>query len=195
MTSVEQSNYLPELAARIRAEHQATADALKSSVEHGIAAGELLIEAKAKVPHGQWLPWLKENCAMSERTAQLYMRLAKNRKEIEEQIRNDVADLTMAEAAALLMLSSDARRLIRFAQNMGGLDPEEFVQAALDQRVALVGYHDKGYRVFAHCTPEGERDWHCLCSFSASSMATTPTQRLNTPNTSRRSSSWIRTNG
>ena len=77
------SNSLPELAARIRAEHEATGDALKSSVEHGIAAGELLIEAKAKVQHGQWLPWLRDNCEMSERTAQLYMRLAKNREPIE----------------------------------------------------------------------------------------------------------------
>jgi glutamine phosphoribosylpyrophosphate amidotransferase len=39
MTTIEQSNYLPELAARIRAEHQATAAALRTSVEHGIAAG------------------------------------------------------------------------------------------------------------------------------------------------------------
>jgi hypothetical protein len=39
------------------------------------------------------------------------MRVAKNRAEIEAQIRNDVADLTLSEAAALLMLSSDARKL------------------------------------------------------------------------------------
>src|SRR5712671_939062 len=52
------SNSLPELAARIRAEHAATGEALKSSIDHSIAAGELLIEAKAKVPHGEWLPWL-----------------------------------------------------------------------------------------------------------------------------------------
>src|SRR6516164_1016138 len=77
MNKVERSNYLPELAARIRAEHEATAASLKSSVEHGIAAGELLIEAKSKIPHGQWLPWLKANCAMSERTARDYMRLAR----------------------------------------------------------------------------------------------------------------------
>jgi Protein of unknown function (DUF3102) len=74
MTTIEQSNYLPELAARIRAEHEATAAALRTSVEHGIAAGELLIEAKSKVPHGQWLPWLNENCSMSERSASHYRR-------------------------------------------------------------------------------------------------------------------------
>ena len=36
------SNSLPDLAARICAEHEATSAALKSSVAHGIAAGELL---------------------------------------------------------------------------------------------------------------------------------------------------------
>jgi hypothetical protein len=103
VTSVETSNYLPELAARIRAEHQATADALKTSVQHAIAAGELLIEAKALLKHGQWLPWLQDHCVMSERTAQLYMRCAKNREAIEQNTQ-PVADLTLNEAAALLML-------------------------------------------------------------------------------------------
>jgi hypothetical protein len=78
MLSPEQSNYLPELAARIRAEHEATASALRSGIQHAIAAGELLIEAKAQLPHGQWLPWLKDNCALSLRQAQKYMRLARS---------------------------------------------------------------------------------------------------------------------
>jgi hypothetical protein len=49
-----ESNSLPELAARVRAEHTAVADALKDSLRHAITAGELLIVAKAQVPHGQW---------------------------------------------------------------------------------------------------------------------------------------------
>jgi hypothetical protein len=105
------SNSLAGLAARIRVEHEAVAVALRDSVRHAIVAGELLVEAKAQLVHGQWRPWLREHCAISERTAQLYMRVAKNRAEIEAQIRNDVADLTLSEAAALLMLSSDARKL------------------------------------------------------------------------------------
>jgi hypothetical protein len=98
------SNILPDLAARIRAEHEAASGALKSSVGHAITAGELLIEAKALVKHGQWLPWLQNHCAISERTAQLYMRCARSRKEIEANTQC-VADLTLNEAAALLMLS------------------------------------------------------------------------------------------
>ena len=80
---LSRSNSLTDLAARIRSEHEAVSTALKESVRHAITAGELLIEAKSQVQHGQWLSWLRDHCAMSERTAQLYMRTAKNRKQIE----------------------------------------------------------------------------------------------------------------
>ena len=70
---------------------------------HAMAAGDLLIEAKAQLKHGQWLPWLAKHCVISERTAQLYVKLAKKRTTIEkEQIRNDVADLTLNEERGLL---------------------------------------------------------------------------------------------
>jgi hypothetical protein len=74
---LNRSNLLTDLAARIRAEHEATSAALKSGVRHAMAAGDLLLEARQQVPHGQWLAWIKENCELSERTAQLYIRLAK----------------------------------------------------------------------------------------------------------------------
>ena len=46
------SNSLPDLAARIRAEHEAVDQSLKSSVAHAMAAGDMLIEAKSLVKHG-----------------------------------------------------------------------------------------------------------------------------------------------
>ena len=165
-SDLARSNSLTDLAARIVAEHQAVSTALKDSVRHAIAAGELLIEAKGQLKHGQWLPWLKDHCTISERTAQLYMRVAKNREEVEKQIRNGVADLNLNEAAAMLMLSSDVRKLLEFARGCNGLSGEQIIQAALDQRVALMGViEDSSYRVFAHCTPEGERDWYLFILF------------------------------
>jgi hypothetical protein len=97
------SNSLTDLAARIKTEHKATSDALNSSVEHSIKAGELLLEAKAQLKHGQWLPWLKDHCQISERTARLYMRVAKNKTEI-----GNVADLTVRGAVALLASPLDS---------------------------------------------------------------------------------------
>lgn len=61
---------LPDIAAQIRGE-------LRAGALHAAAAGTLLTQAKAALPHGEWLPWLAEHCQMSDRVAQNYMRLAK----------------------------------------------------------------------------------------------------------------------
>jgi hypothetical protein len=97
------SNSLADLAARINAEHEAAGGALKRSLQHAIAAGELLLEAKDQLKHGQWLPWLKGHCQISERTVRLYMRVAKNTAQI-----GNVADLTVRGAVALLASPLDS---------------------------------------------------------------------------------------
>jgi hypothetical protein len=102
---LSRSNSLVDLAARIQVEHMAVADALKDSVRHAIAAGEMLIEAKAKVGHGQWLPWLA-SCGVSERNAQRYMRLARHRDVIEANP-TCVSDLGINGALALLTAPRD----------------------------------------------------------------------------------------
>jgi hypothetical protein len=75
-TDLATSNSLADLGARINEAHtSAIAHAVKS-VEHAVACGQMLLEAKAKVPHGQWLPWLRKNITFGERSAQGYMRIA-----------------------------------------------------------------------------------------------------------------------
>ena len=69
-------NRLAVLAREIRIRHAGVKIAAEVASEHAIAAGNALIEAKALVAHGQWLPWLDSHCGFSERTAQLYMRIA-----------------------------------------------------------------------------------------------------------------------
>lgn len=48
---------------------------LKMTVRKAIYVGQLLIEQKEYVGHGNWLPWLERNVDLSERTAQKYMNL------------------------------------------------------------------------------------------------------------------------
>ena len=150
-------NSLPDLAVRIKAEHEAVTLALNESVRHAIAAGELLIEAKAQLQHGQWLPWLRDRCNISERTAQLYMRVAKNWDEIEAQMRNGVADLSLNEAAALLMLSSDVRKLLSFARTVEGLRGEELINFCIANDVGVI--HDAGYDPFAGRNEVEKLEW------------------------------------
>jgi Protein of unknown function (DUF3102) len=75
---IDESNRLPVLAAEIRRAHADVQDAAKTAAQRAIDAGHALIEAKELVQHGDWLPWLRENCALAERTAQLYMKIARS---------------------------------------------------------------------------------------------------------------------
>lgn len=69
-----------------------------------ITIGQRLIEAKALLPHGEWLPWLNEKCEFSERTARNFMRLAKDWTN-----RQALADLGASKALALLALPESER--------------------------------------------------------------------------------------
>ena len=162
---ITRSNSLVDLAARIRAEHLATSEALKSSVEHAIKAGELLLEAKAQLKHGQWLPWLSQHCELSERSAQLYMRIAKNREAIGEQIRNGVADLTLNQAAALLVMTSDVRKLLNFAREMEHLSGDALIERCIAEGVGVI--LDPSYDPFAARTELEQLEWQLFILFQS----------------------------
>jgi hypothetical protein len=49
----------------------------KASMPYYRAAGEKMLEAKAQLKHGEFMPWLKRNLDISQTTANLYMRLAR----------------------------------------------------------------------------------------------------------------------
>ena len=69
---------LAGLAAEVEREHAATVRHLRSAVDHAIRAGLLLIEARSLLPRGEWGRWRAESFPGSERTAQLYVQLAKH---------------------------------------------------------------------------------------------------------------------
>lgn len=98
MTGPTNEVALDALAAKIRIEHDAVREAAETATRHAIRCGKLLAEAKDGLVHGQWLPWLRDHCALSERTAQAYMRLARKHGELEKGKAQRVADLPVREA-------------------------------------------------------------------------------------------------
>lgn len=88
------------LAIEINAEHLAAVGKARQALEHARRAGELLLQAKAAVGHGGWLPWLAANVKFSERTAQAYMRLAAGWDQLAKSA--VVADLPLRDALGLL---------------------------------------------------------------------------------------------
>lgn len=69
-----------------------------------LGIGQRLIEAKAMLSHGEWLPWLTERVEYSERVAQKFMRLAR-----EWSNPNTLSDLGASKALALLALPPEER--------------------------------------------------------------------------------------
>ena len=70
-----------------------------------IGIGKRLIEAKAMIPHGDWLPWLAEEVGYSERVAQSFMRLAREW----ESNPKALSDLGATKALKLLVLPPEER--------------------------------------------------------------------------------------
>src|SRR5262245_54946552 len=62
--------------------HRELLSSLKMTIEKAIRIGELLIQAKAEMKHGQWLPWLKNNVPFTTVTAQSYMRCFDHKAEL-----------------------------------------------------------------------------------------------------------------
>jgi hypothetical protein len=92
---------LPDLAKQINDNHAAIVRDAKSILTRAIAAGQALAIAKAAIPDGTWLRWLRENCTVSERTAQLYIQLAEYRRQLQAEADNrsaTIADQTLNEA-------------------------------------------------------------------------------------------------
>jgi len=135
---VETTCDLTTLATAINDEHRACVQALRAGLAHAIRAGELLIEAKAAVAHGEWLPWLSSHFEGSERTAQAYMRVARGATELAEGNPQRVADFTYREALAALAPRAPVRP--------GAISPAELLDAseeeiarhyrAIDERLA-----------------------------------------------------------
>jgi hypothetical protein len=100
---------LDDLVTKIKAEFTAMKEAARNVVRRAIAVGEYLNQAKAKVEHGKWGQWLKDNFGMTDRSAQRYMKLADNKQRIEDHIRktDTVSDLSFNKAMGLIKSSSE----------------------------------------------------------------------------------------
>ena len=74
---------LRELALEISRCHGEVHKSFRRALQSAIQAGELLSQAKKRVAHGEWLPWLENNTSVPARTAQQYMQLAREATSLE----------------------------------------------------------------------------------------------------------------
>jgi Protein of unknown function (DUF3102) len=108
MTAGKSAGELIKTASEINRLHRLVTEAAQTSLQYSIEIGTMLIDVKKDVKHGDWEAWLAKYCPdISDRTARMYMRLAKpeNAEKLEaaaEQNGNAVADLSVRSAAKLL---------------------------------------------------------------------------------------------
>jgi len=80
----------------------------RSAVRAALDVGRMLTSAKYYLPHGQWDAWLTENITIKPRTAQAYMRLAKQVPTLPAAEAQRVADLPLREAIKAIATVPDA---------------------------------------------------------------------------------------
>lgn len=78
----ETGEVIEDIAFQINREHELFESSMKSSIEHAIRCGELLAEQKAKLKHGEWIPWVENNCELSHSMANKYMKIASNSERV-----------------------------------------------------------------------------------------------------------------
>src|SRR5687768_17211090 len=81
---VKSGDGLEDLVREINEAHDQTEQHFNNAVQHARRAGQLLLEAKKQVTHGDWKKWVKDHCKFSLRTAQTYMVLARRWPELQQ---------------------------------------------------------------------------------------------------------------
>ena len=104
---------LHALATQINAAHDEVLASVRTALGHACRAGDLLLEAKRQLGHGAWGPWLRQHCAVTNRTAQKYMQLARELPKLTAKAPR-VADLSLREGI----------HLVSFAGRIAALAPE-----------------------------------------------------------------------
>jgi hypothetical protein len=100
---------LEALARQIADEHAQAQAAMRTSVEHAVRTGELLIEAKRRVGHGGFQTLIQRYCEIAPRTAQAYMRLARELPKLTAAKAQRVTDLSLRDA--LTAVAADTRNI------------------------------------------------------------------------------------
>lgn len=67
------------IITQINAHHEIATKQARQAMESAKAAGRLLLEVKASIPHGMFTKWIQDHLSVSDRQAQRYMALAQGK--------------------------------------------------------------------------------------------------------------------
>jgi hypothetical protein len=96
---------LLKLAKAIKRDVYLSKLAQQEALTRARSAGRSLNLAKKELNHGEWTPWLRENCSLSERTARYYMRIDRKWNEIQKKANlygHDLSTLPLSVAVEFI---------------------------------------------------------------------------------------------
>jgi hypothetical protein len=113
----------PEVRARFAEDAAYIRERVGGALERILQAGDRLIAVKKKMPHGQWLLWLRDEFRWHERTARNYMNVA--RAVAKSESLSDLAELSITVEALYILTTRNT-------------PPEALEQAAKEGRAGHV---------------------------------------------------------
>jgi hypothetical protein len=122
---------LDDLAAEIHRELEAADEKYRTAVGHAVRTGDLLIEAKSRLGHGKWMPWLEANFEFTPQLAGNYMRLARHADQIE----------------SALSISAALKQISAASGGGGGDGPDEEAPVWSEEQERLRGLLEEGLTV------------------------------------------------
>jgi hypothetical protein len=139
MSTDIQPRRLATLADEIRAELDAADGAFHRGLQHAIAAGEKLIEAKSLTHHGEWIPWLEANFPFTRQWGSACMRVAKAARqgEIEMEFTGSIS-AALAQIAEPKALPASATNGAASATNLFGEPDSRMQENGDDWRARLL---------------------------------------------------------
>jgi hypothetical protein len=120
-----------DLAKKINKELEKCTELSRPFFQHAIQVGALLIQAKESVGHGQFYPWLDQNCGLKKRQAQRYMKVAKHRDQFENSNASSATHLTLTAALKALTKGLDGEDEDSSQEQNTREDPEVHHRAKL----------------------------------------------------------------
>jgi len=113
--------------------------ARKILLTSAIEVGRRLAEAKAIIPHGEWLQWLEQSVGYSCRTAENLMRLYEAYGQKQEGLANSqtFANLSYSQAVVLLGLPEAEREQFILEQDVENMTVRQLEKAIQERREAL----------------------------------------------------------
>lgn len=102
----------PALAAEINFLHEEAERHANMAVVYAARCGAKLLEVKASLERGQWLPWLRANCRVGKSQASKYMNLSKGMPELLDVNFQLTGNLPGLEQAISMLTADDETKAI-----------------------------------------------------------------------------------